>query len=115
MNNLFGEITELGFGDALLILLIGMAMIFLVLTLLVGYLYLGKYVIGSIEKKSKAKEAQKKQLPEHKQGAEASDEDDDEVVAAITAAITAILIEEANAGEADVVAPFKIKKIKHIR
>ena len=110
MINLFSAITELNFGEALIVVVAGMLIILAVLSVLVGLLYIIRYVVNATEKPKKAKavtsESQKPQV-------QAAIEEDEEVVAAITAAITCILQEENN-GET-IVAPFKIKKIKHIR
>lgn len=110
MINLFSAITELNFGEALIVVVAGMLIILAVLSILVGLLYIIRYAVGAIEKPKKTKAV----TTENKEATTpAAIEEDEEVVAAITAAITCILQEEAN-GET-IVAPFKIKKIKHIR
>ncbi|MCH5163886.1 MAG: OadG family protein [Clostridiales bacterium] len=110
MINLFSAITELNFGEALIVVVAGMLIILAVLSILVGLLYIIRYAVGAVEKPKKVKSS----TPENKEAqVQSAIEEDEEVVAAITAAITCILQEENN-GET-IVAPFKIKKIKHIR
>ena len=108
MINLFSAIEELNFGEALIIVVAGMLIILAVLAVLVGLLYVIRYVVQAIEKepsKATVTETAKAEIVE-----------DEETVAAITAAITCILQEEAqNEGNDAIVAPFVIKKIKHIR
>ncbi len=106
MIGLLSAIEKLNFGEALLILVLGMLIILAVLSILIGLLYINNAVIRKIEKQPKKQPA--KAADNH---AAESVEDDEEVIAAVTAAITCIMQEER--GET-VIAPFKIKKIKHI-
>lgn len=108
MINLISAIEELNFGEAVLVLLVGMGIILVVLSVLVGLLYIIRFVVRAIEKPKTAK-----QVTPVAGGDEQKFVEDEETIAAITAAITCILNEEAKEGE--IVAPFKIKKIKHIR
>ncbi|MBE5730607.1 MAG: hypothetical protein E7350_01480 [Clostridiales bacterium] len=100
---------ELTFLDAVIVLAIGMAVIFVTLTVLIGLLHVIRLVVSAIEKPKQAPAA-----PTASQTAEI--QEDEETVAAITAAITCILMDEAQSEGNDepVVAPFRIKKIKHI-
>ncbi len=106
MKYLFSSLENISFPEALLFMVIGMLIIIAVLSILVGLLYIIRYVVKLIEKEPK-KTQNTSEVPQTN-----IDNEDEEVVAAITAAITAIMQEE-NGGET-VVAPFKIKKIKHI-
>ncbi len=105
MIGLLSAIDKLNFGEALLILVLGMLIILAVLSILIGLLYIINAVIRRIEK---PKKEPAKTADNH---AAEPVEYDEEVVAAITAAVTCIMQEER--GET-VIAPFKIKKIKHI-
>ena len=107
MMNFISAIESLTFGESLIILLLGMGVIFLTLTVLIGCLYLIRYVVGLIEKPRTVAVTK-----EEATKVNAEIEEDEETVAAITAAITCILSEE-NKGS-DIVAPFRIKKIKQI-
>ncbi len=106
--DIISAIKELNFGEALLILVIGMVTIMVVLSLLIGCLYICKAVVKAIESGGKKKGSATDTKPVEQQTLE-----DEELVAAITAAITCIMQEE-NKTET-VEAPFRIKKIKHIR
>lgn len=105
MNNLISSLENIGFGEAMLFMVIGMLIILLVLSLLVGCLYIIRFAVVAIEKPKKSV-TPTEQIP-----VSAEIEADEEVVAAITAAITCILQSESK--DNTVVAPFKIKKIKH--
>ncbi len=108
MDLLISSLENISIGEALLFMVIGMAIIIAVLSLLVGLLYIIRFTVEAIEKKpQKTQKADETPVT----AVEAS-ADEDEVIAAITAAITCVLQSE-NGGEVPV-APFKIKKIKHI-
>lgn len=109
MMNFISAVEIETFGEALIVLVIGMAVIFGVLTVLIGLLHVIRVAIGIIEKPKQAPAA-----PTATQAAEI--QEDEETVAAITAAITCILMDEAQSEGNDepVVAPFRIKKIKQI-
>ena len=88
MNFISAVEGELTFGDAAIVLAIGMAVIFITLTVLIGLLYVIKLVVGAIEKP--------KQVPAAPTATQAAEiQEDEETVAAITAAITCILMDEA--------------------
>lgn len=108
MGSLISSLEKIGFGEALLFMLIGMAIIIAVLSLLVGLLYIIRYAVAAIEKPKKAKAESSAPV----QTEQSETENDEETVAAITAAITCILQSEQK--DETVVAPFIIKKIKHI-
>lgn len=101
---------KVGFGDSLLVLLICMLMIFLILVILMGLLYLIKYAnrlldVGKTAKKP-AIETQAALLVK-------AEEDDDE---AIVAAITAALYMQIGADKTEnIAAPFVIKNIKRVK
>lgn len=115
--NFVSSLEKINFGEALLFMVIGMLIIIAVLSLLVGLLYIIRYAVAAIEKPKKTKESAKSEIGNDngKPAVEVvlSEETDEEVVAAITAAITCIL--QGERGDETVVAPFVIKKIKHIR
>ena len=104
MNILISALEDIGFGEAILFMVIGMLIIMAVLSLLVGLLYVIRYFVAAIERPKKAKST------ENLQPTEANIETNEEVVAAITAAITCILQSETK--DETVVPPFIIKKIK---
>ena len=111
---ILSAMDNINFGGAVVILVIGMLIILAVLSILVGLLYAIRYVVQAIEREKPAKK--NKQAATEAPAAQAEIVEDEETVAAITAAITVMLSEEAaNEGSENVVAPFKIKKIKHIR
>ena len=109
MMNLISAIDDLNFGEALVILVVGMLVIMAVLSVLIGLLYIIRYAVNALEKPKKVKATEAAATP--------SEEivEDEETVAAITAAISCILQEESNVEGTAPVAPFVIKKIKHIR
>lgn len=109
MTNIISAITELNFGEALIILLVGILVVFAVLAVMIGFLYIIRYIVNGTDKPK----AEKAKVVPSELIQTAKVEDDEEVVAAITAAVTCILQEEANK-DGTVVAPFRIKKIKHI-
>lgn len=107
MMNFISAIESLTFGESLIILLIGMIIIFLTLAVLIGCLVIIRYIVNAIERVNVVSAPQ-----EQATKVVVEIEEDEETVAAITAAITCILSEE-NKGS-DIVAPFRIKKIKQI-
>ena len=112
MNFLISSLENISFGEALLFMVIGMLIIIAVLSILVGLLYVIRFVVEAIEKKPKTSACeQTAQLPS--EPLPKAEEYDEEVVAAITAAVTCVLQSESGDKGAPV-APFRIKKIKHI-
>lgn len=103
---LISSLENISFGEAMLFMVIGMLIIIAVLSILVGLLYVIRYVVEAMEKNRKQEKATV-ETPRTD-----IETDDDEVIAAITAAIICIMQNEIG-GEVPV-APFKIKKIKHI-
>ena len=105
-----GDKVAITVGEVVVDFFLGMVVVIGVLAILVGLLYVVRFAIQAIERPKKAKATE---TPKANAAPLPVTDEDEEVVAAITAAITCILSEEAN-GET-VVAPFRIKKIKQIR
>lgn len=102
------SVSDINFGDSLLVLVIGMLIIFAVLAVLVltvlAYVKFFKMMDarkGVVEKKPSV-------VPQAPVQAVAQHSDDAELVAAITAAISLVLASESETGE---VAPFRVKSI----
>lgn len=95
----------LTFGESLMVLLVCMIVIFAVLILIMGLLYLFKFI--SVLDKSKSNKPEKAIPPRQIQ----DQEQDEEIVAAITAALLAY---QGSDGKT-VPAPFIIKNIKRIK
>ncbi|MBD5132327.1 MAG: hypothetical protein HDT28_07070 [Clostridiales bacterium] len=107
MSTLFLSASDVKIGDAALYALIGFVIVLLVLALLVGIFYLTGFLFQT-KALSREKLFERKKKP--KVESEEADEDDTEIVAAITAAIAAIYSSE---GEGDDVKPeFVIRRIK---
>lgn len=90
--------------DSLLVLLIGMVIIFAVLAILIGTVYAYVGVFKGMDK-IKAKKSEKKKTEEPAPKSEVNDE---ELAAAIAAAIAVVYASESEDGE---VPPFKVKSI----
>ncbi len=98
--------NKIGFGDSLLVLFIGMSVIFLVLAILVVTVIAYVKALNAVQNKDKVKApAPVAVAPAPEPVAVASD---DEIVAAITAAIAIIYASESETGE---VPPFRVKSI----
>ena len=98
----FNESAVITKGMAALYALIGFVIVLVVLALLVGIFYLLGAVLGNKKLSGKGKKQ------EAAASVEATSDDEGEIVAAITAAITAILSEE----NSDVVPEFVIRRVK---
>ena len=106
MTRLFLCASDMGLGDAALYAIVGFIIVLAVLALLVGIFYLSGFLFRT---KALGKEnlfERKKPAP---QADEIVEEDDEELVAAITAAISVVLAGES--GEPDAVPEFVIRRI----
>ena len=99
---------KIGIGKAALLALIGFVIVFLVLAVLVLLLMLFKFLFGLKINFKKNKNAE----TANEGTAEVNEDNDEETVAAITAAIACML--ETESGE-EQAAPFVIRKIKRIK
>ena len=99
---------KINFGDSLLVLLIGMLTIFAVLTVIVLTVVAYVKILNAVQ--GKKKEAVKSEPAPKVESAPApvAQTDDLEIVAAISAAISAIYASESVTGE---VPPFRVKSI----
>lgn len=100
------EVAKYTLGEGALLALVGFIIVLLVLALFVGIFILS----GMIFKKMDEKKATKPSAPAASTVAE-SEDGDEEVVAAITAAISCILSEESGEQAPD----FVIKRVKRIK
>lgn len=103
MNNLFLSATELTLGEGALYSLVGLIIVLIVLALLVGIFYLSGYLFGSELFRNN-----KKTNAAHNAAVRFALDDDDELTAAITAAIFCILSAENGGAPPE----FVIKRIK---
>ena len=114
MNLLAIKDLDVSFGDSLIVLLLGMAIVMAVLAVIIGLIKIIKLVLDAIEGNKKAEQvtaAVTQSEPQKQQTVQ----EDEETVAAIAAAISCMLESEKQGATADVTAPFVIKKIKRIR
>ncbi len=102
--------AELSIGDSLVVAVFGILVVFVVLGIIILYLMLQSSIFTALDKKSKAK-AQKTQ-PVVAVAPPVVEQNDDEVVAAISACIYAILQED---DTVDSDAEFVIRKIEKLK
>jgi len=109
---LFGahEVKPVKNSEGFIVFFMGLLVIFAVLTILILFFMTLKLLNGSGKKSQKA-QAPKTPVIEVAPQPTVVVENDDEIVAAITAAISCVLSAETKSGE---VTPFVIKKIRHI-
>ena len=112
--NLFAiKDLDVTFGDSLVVLLLGMLIVMVVLALIIGMVKLIKLILDALEGGKKASEVSQA-APAVAVRSETIQEDE-ETVAAITAAVAIMLEDESKDGAHEITAPFVIKKIKRIR
>lgn len=103
----FLSATDMSLGDAALYSVVGFAIVLGVLAILVGIFYLSGFLFRT-KTLSKEKLFERKKKPQVSDDTEPQ-EDDDELVAAITAAISVVLSQES--GESEAVPEFVIRRI----
>ena len=103
--NLLCSDVKISIPDSLLVLLIGMVIIFSVLAILIGAVYAYVGVFKGMDKIKGKKSKNKKEEPKAETAANVNDE---ELAAAIAAAIAIVYASENEDGE---VPPFKVKSI----
>ena len=105
--------SDYSIGDAALIALMGILFVLLVLVVLVALLVLFNKVFGLIEKKASGagKKKATESAPDSAQ-AQSFEEDGEEVVAAIVAAISCIYAEESGENEPP---PFTVRRIRQVK
>ena len=106
--------SDYSIGDAALIALMGILFVLLVLVVLVVLLVVFNKVFGLIEKK--ATSAEKKKASKEDSGVSdmsSASENDEEVVAAITAAISCIYAEESGASQPPLFTVRRIRQVKN--
>lgn len=111
---IFCETTDVTIPFSLLVLLIGMLVIFFALAIIVCVVlgYSGIFRALDRRKKEKPAPAAAESAPAIAPAEERAATDDDEIVAAITAAVYAVLSAESEDGD---VPPFRVKSILAIK